>query len=215
LSRIGWPASLNQQVSFRVLPVITSVSGITSFFGESGTRISAKVPEGTLAPSLTKIWGKHSIRAGGDLRLGRYNFIQANSASGNFTFDQGFTTLDPVHPSGGFSFASFMLGYPSAGSVTTVNPIAAQKIYRALYVQDDIHLSRRLTLNLGLRWELDGPFSERYNRLSFFDPNAASPLAAAAGLNVNGKLGLVDSPDRSSIRHLLAACLADGRHGPR
>jgi hypothetical protein len=91
-----------------------------------------------------------------------------------------------------------MLGYPASGSITTVAPIAAQKIYRALYAQDDIHLTRRLTLNVGMRWELDGPFSERFNRLSFFDPNAPSPLAQATGLNVKGRLGLVDSPDRSS-----------------
>ena len=70
---------------------------------------------------------------------------------------------------------------------------ASQKIYRAAYLQDDIHLTRKLTVNLGLRWELDGPFSERFNRLSIFQPNVASPLAQATGLNVMGNLALVDS----------------------
>src|SRR5579872_5281747 len=198
LAQLGWPASVAQQVSFRVAPVITSIPGMTSFFAESGTVIRAKVPDYTIAPSLTMIHGKHSIKIGGDFRIGQMNFIQASSASGTFTFDQSFTTLDPLHPSGGFALASFMLGYAAGGSVTTVNPVAAQKIYRAAYIQDDIHLTRKLTLNAGLRWELDGPFSERYNRLSFFEPNAPSPLAQATGLNVMGKLALVDSPDRSS-----------------
>ena len=198
LTQLGWPASLNRQVSFQVLPVITGMPGLTTFFGETGTRISAKVPDYTFTPSLTKLWGKHTLKIGGDFRVGQYNFIQASSASGQFAFDTGFTTLDPVHPSGGFSFASFMLGYPASGSVTTVAPIAAQKIYRALYVQDDIHLTKKLTVNLGLRWELDGPFSERYNRLSFFQPNTPSPLSQANGLNVPGQLGLVDSPPRPS-----------------
>jgi len=198
LTKLGWPAFMNQQVTFRVLPVITSIAGMTSFFGESGTRISAKVPDYSLAPSLTKIWGKHSLKVGGDFRIGQYNFIQVSGASGTFTFDTGFTTADPLHPSGGFALASMMLGYPGGGSVPTVAPIAAQKIYRALYVQDDIHLTQKLTVNLGLRWELDGPFSERYDRLSFWEPNVPSPLAKTTGSNVMGNLALVNSPDRSS-----------------
>jgi hypothetical protein len=202
LTQLGWPAFMNQQATFRVLPVITGISGITSFFSESGTRISAKVPDYSLAPTLTKIRGRHSMKAGGDFRLGRYDFIQSNGGAGTYTFDQNFTTLDPVHPSGGFSFASFILGYPGGGSLPTVAPIAAQKIYRGLFFQDDIHLTKRLTLNLGLRWELDGPFSERYDRLSFFQPFATSPLAKSTGLNVAGNLALVNSPDRSSRNNM-------------
>ena len=198
LTQLGWPAFLNQQVTFRVIPVITGMPGLTTFFGETGTRISAKVPDYTFTPSLTKLWGKHTLKIGGDFRIGQYNFIQDSTASGGFTFDTGFTTLDPVHPSGGFSFASFMLGYTAGGSITTLASIASQKIYRAVYVQDDIHLTRKLTVNLGLRWELDGPFSERFNRLSVFQPNVPSPLAKATGLNVMGNLGLVDSPAHSS-----------------
>jgi len=63
------------------------------------------------------------------------------------------------NPSGGFGFASFHARFIAAsGSLPTVNPVAAQKIYRAAYIQDDIHLTSKLTLNAGLRWELDGPF---------------------------------------------------------
>ncbi len=202
LTQLGWPASLNQQVSFRVIPVITGMPGLTTFFGETGTRINAKVPDYTFTPSLTKLWGRHTLKIGGDFRVGQYNFIQVSGASGTFTFDTGFTTLDPVHPSGGFSFASFMLGYTGSGSIPTVATIASQKIYRAVYFQDDIHLTRKLTVNLGLRWELDGPFSERFNRLSVFQPNVASPLAAATGLNVMGNLALVDSSGRSSRNNI-------------
>lgn len=198
LSQLGWPTSLNQQVSFRVIPVITSMAGLTAFFGESGTVIVSKVPEYTAMPSLWMIRGKHSIRIGGDYRIGQMNFVQSNTGGGTFTFDQNFTTLDPLHPSGGFSFASFLLGYPGGGSLPTVNPIASQKIYRALYFQDDIHVTSKLTLNAGVRWELDGPFSERYNRLSLFEPNTPSPLAQATGLPVMGQLALVDSQAHSS-----------------
>jgi hypothetical protein len=198
LTQLGWPAFMNQEVTFRVIPVITSISGLTPFFPESGTVILAKVPDYTITPSLSMIRGKHSIKLGGDFRIGQLNFVQDGGASGTFTFDQNFTTLDPLHPSGGFSFASFMLGYPAGGSAPQASPVASQKFYRALYFQDDIHANKTLTLNLGLRWELDGPFSERYNRLSDFNPHVPSPLAQPTGLPIMGALELVDSSARSS-----------------
>jgi hypothetical protein len=205
LTKLGWPAFMNQQTTVQTLPVITSIAGMTSFFAESGTRISAKVPDYSWAPTITKLWGKHALKAGGDFRVGQYNFVQVNGGGGTYGFDTGFTTADPLHPAGGFALASMLLGYPSSGTVPTVGPVAAQKIYRAAFVQDDIHLTQRLTVNLGLRWELDGPFSERYDRLSFWQPTVQSPLSKTSGLNVMGNLALVNSPDRSSRNNMDAS----------
>jgi hypothetical protein len=67
-----------------------------------------------------------------------------------------------------------------------------------LYFQDDWRASRKLTLNLGVRWDLDGPWTERYNRLSVFLPNAASPLAQEVNLPLKGEFALVDSPANPS-----------------
>ena len=66
--------------------------------------------------------------------------------------------------------------------------------YRALYINDTYQVSRRLTLTLGLRWELPGMYSEKKNRLTELLPNAPDPLSQETGLSLRGQLALVDSP---------------------
>src|SRR5439155_82648 len=60
--------------------------------------------------------------------------------------------------------------------------VAAQSFYHAFYVQDDWRVGKKLTLNLGLRYDLDTPRTDRYNRMNYFDPSVPSPLAAKAGI---------------------------------
>src|SRR5437588_5604636 len=78
--------------------------------------------------------------------------------------------------------ASFLLGV-GTGSLTLNNRLnATTSKYYAWYLGDDWKVSSRLTLNVGIRYGLDVPFTERYNRINVFDPNVASPLAGPAGL---------------------------------
>ena len=94
-------------------------------------------------------------------------------------FDNKFTANNPFSPAGGYGYASYLLGTGASGSITTSQPTSGQQIYRALYFQDDWRVSRKLTLNLGVRWDLAGPWSERYNRLSVFLPERGQPAGAA------------------------------------
>ncbi len=81
-------------------------------------------------------------------------------------------------------YADFLLGVglgagASFGNQTTGNlvisaPVASKETYRALYVGDTFHATSKLTLNIGLRYELAGPFSERFDRVTYFDPNATN-----------------------------------------
>ena len=132
---------------------------------------------------------------GGELRIGPFNYLQLAGGSGTFAFDNRFTANNPFTPAGGYGYASYLLGTGASGSITTSQPISGQQIYRALYFQDDWRVSRKLTLNLGVRWDLAGPWSERYDRLSVFLPNADSPLAQQVKLPLKGKFALVNTPE--------------------
>lgn len=207
----GW-APLNSEVSFRTLPVI-AVTGITDFSSqETGSTIVDATDDWDLLPNFTLIKGRHTIKVGGDFRLGRFNYAQVNTPSGYFDFTPAYTQLGPTNPTGGFGFASMMFGAVASGSMSAVNFVATQQIYRAFYVMDDIHATRKLTINLGLRYSQDGPFSERFNRISTFEGNAPNSLIANTSMPENGTVALVDTslrPGRNGFN------MDDNQWGPR
>ncbi len=141
-----------------------------------------------IGPSLTLVRGRHTLKVGYQLEVGRDNYAQTNVASGSFAFcGSGLACFT------GNGFADFLLGYadnPSNvenhffGQVVDPALIAGQQIYNAFYADDTFRVTKKLTLNLGMRYDLQGPWSERFNRLSYFDPNAPSWLSdpSAAGL---------------------------------
>lgn len=191
----GW-APLASEVAFRTLPNLV-VSGITDFSSqETGSVIADATDDWDLLPNFTVVKGRHNIKIGGDFRLSRFNYAQVNSPSGLFSFNSAFTQLGPTNAVGGFGFASFMLGTPASGQVAGVNDVATQQIYRGIYIMDDFKATRRLTINLGLRYSQDGPFSERFNRISTFVAGAPNPLVANSTLPANGTVALVDTPLR-------------------
>jgi hypothetical protein len=191
----GW-ASLNGQVTFQTLPIL-SVSGIQAFVGATGVNIDEHTDDGGFLPNITIVKRRHTIKIGGDFRIDRADNGQDSAPSGSFTFTPSFTASSPT-ASGGDGFASFLLGDTANGSIQTINRISAQQLYRAYYLEDTYQVRPSLTLNLGFRYSQDGPFSERYNRISSFEPDLASPLAAQTGLPLNGALVVVDSAQRQS-----------------
>ena len=86
------------------------------------------------------------------------------------------------------SFASFLLGLPTSGSQQYTDATSLQFLYSAFYLQDDFKVTRKLTLNLGLRWDVETGPTERYNRQTWFDPAAANPLSQATGLPFLGSI---------------------------
>ena len=136
----------------------------------------------TLAGSISKVKGAHTLKAGYDGRLIRVNNRESRSTSGQFSFTAGFTqgpNPNTAASNRGNSIASLLLGTGSSGSlIQSFKDAAAQSTYTAVYLQDDWRVTKKLTLNLGLRYDLDTPRTERYDRMNYFDPSAPSPLAS-------------------------------------
>ena len=129
-------------------------------------------------PTVTKIHGAHSFKTGVDMRWIQY----ATQNTGNpcrFQNHKDFTRkmFDRDDPLSGNSIATFLLGTPSAATVDdNTFPMYRYK-YFAPYLQDDWKVNRRLTLNLGLRWDFNILPNERHNQLNrSFDPNFVNPV---------------------------------------
>jgi hypothetical protein len=145
----------------------------------------------SLNQDLSLLRGAHSIKIGANERVYRMYNYRPDDPAGNFTFSRGFTQRIPAEasPQTGDAIASLLLGNPASGRLGIAPQPAIQSKYYALFAQDDWKLNGRLTLNLGLRWEFETPNTERFNRLSNFDPAAQFPAGqisvafpAASGL---------------------------------
>lgn len=129
---------------------------------------------------LTKVFGRHSVRVGGDYRRYQLNARVFHRTHGTFNFGSGFTSnpASPNRVNTGSGVATFLLGAVQGGTVLyPTTSVGNRFTYGSAFFQDDIKLTRRLTLNLGLRWEVVAPLREVADRLTYFDPSAPNPRA--------------------------------------
>ena len=180
---LGFPASYANSVGVAAIPQI-SVSGFTTMSGANKLNRSAEDTH-TLRGGLTKIFGRQTFKFGAEGRLLRSNTgSRGSAAAGSFSFDTVFTrgpNPQVANVQSGFGLASFLLGLGSGGSLADNAATADQMPYYGFYIQDDIRVNRKLTLNLGLRYEWEGGYTERYDRLNRgFDTATELPIAAEA-----------------------------------
>lgn len=144
--------------------------------------------------ALTWTKGAHTIKFGANFLRRDWSTFQALfKAEFVFSAAQTNSTLGGAGGSGGNAFASLLAGYP-AQDVRNLSLVAPQ--YRdseiGEFVQDDWRATRWLTLNLGLRYDIYTPFTEKHNHLSNFDPTDPAMLAAGA-IQVAGTNGFSDT----------------------
>lgn len=182
VSSLGLPKELDTAGYLPMFPMVSTGGYIT--LGNQDNRRNAFMTYSALA-SLTKIKGPHTIKTGWEGRMIRVNNHEYRDTSGNYNFAANFTqgpNPSAASATAGNGFASLLLGTGSGDLIQNFKDVAAQSFYHAFYIQDDWRATRKLTLNLGLRYDLDTPRTERYNRMNYFDPFVPSPLAKPAGL---------------------------------
>ena len=145
--------------------------------------------------NVTKVAGKHTVKAGGSYTHRSREILNADTIVGRFDFNQNLTSSCAGITSGctaaantGFDVASFLLGYASNASRTLFDPGTYTELRPefAAYVQDDIRVTSRLTVNAGLRWDMYVPWVEQDNKQSNFDVSTGRFVVAADNATING-----------------------------
>ncbi|MGB7846942.1 MAG: TonB-dependent receptor [Candidatus Acidiferrum sp.] len=193
MTKEGWPAEYNSIVPTTERTPLTPCFAVSD--GSNSGNISCSQGQSAiddhdtqwnLSPQFTKIWRRHTFSFGGQLEESYDNYLQTNTGGGLISFNGTWTA--PLASNAGAvlgnDYADFLLGFglgagaafgnQSTGSLVISAPIAGKQVYRALYAGDTWKLSNKLTLNLGLRYELAGPWSERFDRLTYFDQKATN-----------------------------------------
>ena len=188
---LGLPASYVSQLQLPIFPSI----GTENYAGMGGgSFIRTGQDTHSLLPSMTINSNRHTIKFGADIRLRRNNLWIIQNGGGTFSFTRAMTggpNPNSFASNAGDSMASLLLGAASSGSVGSTPGVSLQNWYFAGYVQDDIKVTRKLTLNLGIRYETESPFTERRGTLSWFNANAPSPLPNAAFPSLKGAVQYV------------------------
>ncbi len=133
----------------------------------------------------TKVLTHHTLNFGGEFRILANNSNQDGQSTGAFSFGANMTQGDnalTASPTKGDGFASFLLGLGSGSVIHYFKIVNTISHYFAGYVQDDWKLTNKLTLNLGLRYDLFRPRTERHDRTTYLDLSVPSPLAGMTGM---------------------------------
>ncbi len=182
----GLPASLLGQLSAPTLPDVT-VENYSSIGYDR--RLLYLLHSGDVQLNLSKRLSHHLLKFGFQLQVQQMNDNDQSPAT--FAFNRGLTSGPTAATDSsvtGNGIASLLLG--TMASATAVNNIApaAEKRYLAWYLEDAWKVTDRLTVNYGLRYEIQTPLTERWNRQNYFNFNATNPLSQQTGLNLTGGL---------------------------
>jgi hypothetical protein len=186
-STLGLPASVEQGADLLVFPQF-GIEEITPPGLQHHWNFRSANMSHTFIGTLTRVVSSHNLKSGVEFRSNLINHMQAPWQL-VFNFDRGMTTgpdARTVTAAAGTGFASFLLGAGASGSVVNgIRPALESKSF-GVYLQDDWKVNRKLTLNLGVRWDWETGLTERYDRFAVFDPYVRSPLSDQAGMDLKG-----------------------------
>ena len=175
----------------------TQVGGNTSVGSQQYSILQYPLDTHDLIGSLDKIVGNHEFKFGYEGRFHRISFLQVGGPEGQFTYGFQGTSEFPSS-GGGDALASMLIGFPTIGQTSNyIIPVAitTQNFQHSWFFQDNWRATSKLTVNLGLRYELTLPRTERYNRMSYVDPSAVNPLQVPGLPTLYGGLRFVTPGD--------------------
>ena len=175
-NKLGVPNS-NQQDLQNGLPIF-SPAGYTGIGHSRSLPILRRQNIFQYVGNLTYTSSAHTIKTGFDARRRHLTEYQTNRGNGRFNFAPNITN-NPANNTGGNAIAAFLLGAPSLIEQDYLLAwVGLRGTEYSAYIGDDWRVTQQLTLNLGMRYELDTPYSEVANRWANFDPSTATVLVA-------------------------------------
>ena len=182
VTQLGWPGSYKSSLPLSVFPEIEP-SGYTYFgnWADNGGNRTTITNAISFTPQWTLALGRHNIKAGLDSRWLHSSSYSPGASAGELYFDGAWTRQywDRWNgkPVDGNSWASMLLGTASGGRVDNNANQYFSYPYFAPYFQDDWKVTSKLTLNLGVRWDFQGPPSEANNKIvGAFDSTSQNPI---------------------------------------
>ena len=195
---IGFTPSLAAQFDVATPPELR-LNGLNgAVFGNNRYLTSARMVHNAQA-NFTKELNAHSVKFGWSLEKSIQNASDSNSSA--FRFDNLFTSgpgWDNRATASGYAPASLLLGTGLGGNAPIAAHMATTDNFWGWYVQDAWKVTRRLTVNIGIRHEIQQARTERFDRMNYFDPQAVNPIGANAGMpGLKGALQFVGPGHRS------------------
>ena len=201
--RVGNGENIAEQLGISGINVSPETSGMVNVgfatqdirtVGSGGGPGIANTSALQITDSVIHVRGRQTFKAGGSLILRKRVVYFSDAPLGLFGFNTNFTSNCAGRTSGcnadpatGFSFASMMLGLPTVYNRARLEaPYTERRPEWSAYLQDDVRASDRLTLNLGLRWDLFVPYVEDNDRQSNFDTSTGQYVVASPDATMNG-----------------------------
>ena len=170
--------NVSQELGFPGVPYGPNLGGLPQISfsdGTAGIGASGFLPavekqnSYVITENLTWIHGRHSWKFGTELRFEQFTLFEPASPRGDMTFGSEFTDNPGSPTTGGDSFATFLLGIPDSGEITSANEVDYHRRIYSFYAQDDFRMTSKLTFNLGLRYELFTTLKASGNEQATFD----------------------------------------------
>jgi hypothetical protein len=165
-----------------------------SLSAASVARFQSPIVDTQVLDSVSWSRGKHAYKFGAEFRWGGNSEIRDRGSSGSLSFSPLFTS-DAGAANTGNALATFLLGAVNSAGVQISDRINTRAQYWALYAQDDWRITDRLTLNYGLRYDVELPRREVDNKMNSFDPFAINPVSGTPGVVTFA--GIDGTPERA------------------
>ena len=204
-AQLGFPRPLADRALTRLFPRFEA-SDVAALGPDRASYFNDTEQNEQFQGHVTWLRGAHSLKAGFDYSFQVFNVFRPERPNGYYQFSRIFTQgPNPVTSSAtaGHGAATLLLGLPTGGSFSYDPSLATSQKFYGWYLQDDWRIARNLTLNLGIRYEYQTPWNDRFDQLGYFDPDFPDPLTKQKGLlrftGRDGNPRYQNNPDKNNL----------------